>query len=366
MSGREQEYVRQAFLSNYVAPAGPMIEAFEKEFLRISGFAHAVALSSGSAALHLALEGLPKDDKQEVWASTLTFIGSVSAAHHMGSKLVFFDSDIAHWTMDPNLLSHELKAAASNGCLPRAVIPTDLYGQSCDLDEITALCASYEVPVICDSAEAVGTLYKGRHAGRGALAAAFSFNGNKIITSSGGGLLASDDKDLIDRARYLSTQARQQAAHYEHTEVGFNYRLSNICAAIGLGQLQVLNERLQRRREIFQLYKNLLGGVPGITFMPEADYGRSTRWLTVILIDPEKFGTTTDDIRLALEEENIEARPLWKPMHLQPVFRKSRYVGGSVAERLYERGLCVPSGSQMNDEDVCRVAELIRRQAKSS
>jgi dTDP-4-amino-4,6-dideoxygalactose transaminase len=366
MSGREQGYVEDAFASNYVAPAGPMLGAFEKEFAAYTGIPHAVAVSSGTAAIHLALKSLELNPGDEVWASALTFIGSVAPVVHERLSPVFFDADGDTWTISPQLLTEEFHAAAKRGKLPKAVIPTDLYGQPCDLDAILAISAEYGVPVICDSAEAVGARYKERHAGYGAFATVFSFNGNKIITTSGGGLLASHDERVVDRARYFSTQARQPYVHYEHTEVGYNYRMSNICAAIGRGQLEVLNERVARRREIFELYCRLLKGLPGLSFMPEANYGRSTRWLTVILMDSSEFGADREEIRLALEAENVESRPVWKPMHMQPVFANARHIGGAVAERLFEQGLCLPSGSQMSDDDVERVVAIIRTAQKKA
>ena len=359
MSGREEAYVKEAFASNYVAPAGPMLEAFEKEFAGYTGIPHAVAVASGTAAIHLALKSLDLSPGDEIWASTLTFIGSVGAAIHERLTPVFFEPDEKSWTLDPELLREELCAAAKRARLPKAVIPTDLYGQACDLDAIVAACREYDVPVICDSAEAMGARYKNRHAGDGAFASAFSFNGNKIITTSGGGMLASHDARIVERARYLSTQARQPAPHYEHTETGFNYRMSNIAAAIGRGQLEVLDARVARRRAIFEAYRARLGRLPGISFMPEAPYGNSTRWLTVIRIDPVLFGRDREAVRLALEAENIESRPVWKPMHLQPAFAGARHAGGDLSARIFADGLCLPSGSAMTDRDVERAAAAI-------
>lgn len=359
MSGREEAYVKEAFASNYVAPAGPMLEAFEKEFAAYTGIPYTVAVCSGTAAIHLALKNLDLKPGDEFWASTLTFMGSIGAAIHDGLKPVFFEPDAASWNLDPQLLADELDEAAKRGRLPKVVIPTDLYGQSCDLDAILACCNKYGVPVICDSAEAAGTRYKDRHAGAGAFATAVSFNGNKMITTSGGGLLASHDKAVIDRARYLSTQARQPVVHYEHTEVGFNYRMSNISAAIGRGQLEVLDERVARRREIFERYRSRLGMLPGISFMPEAGYGRATRWLTVMRIDPALFGADRNEAMRTLDAQNIESRPVWKPMHRQPVFSDARHVGGSFSEDVFREGLCLPSGSSMSDDDVDRVASIV-------
>ena len=361
MSGAELILVQEAFASNYIAPAGTMLSEFERAFSERTGIAHCVALSSGTAAMHLAIKSLDLAPGDEVWASTLTFIASIGPALYERATPVFIDSDEAAWTLDPDLLDEAISKAARIGKLPKAVIPTDIYGQACDLDRITSICATYNVPVFADSAEAVGCTYRGRHAGKGANAAIFSFNGNKIITASNGGMLASDDRRLIDQARYLATQARENTSHYEHRAVGFNYRLSNICAAIGLGQLQVLDQRVLRRREIFQRYQSTLSDCAGIRFMPEATYGRSTRWLTVMLVDPNVTRCTPEKLRLALDDANIEARPVWKPMHLQPVFAGARVIGGAVAEGLYDRGLCLPSGSSMSDEDVDRISEIVRR-----
>ena len=361
MGGREQEFVRQAFASNYIAPLGPMVDAFEKEFSAYTGIPHCVALSSGTAATHLALRHLGIGPGDEVAASTLTFIGSVTPVTFQGAAPVFVDCDEASWNMDPNLLEQALAEAAERGKLPKAVIPTDLYGQSCDLPRIRAICDRRGIPVICDSAEAMGAKIRGRHAGFDAWAAVVSFNGNKIITTSGGGMLASHDKDLIDHARKLSQQARDPAPWYEHTEIGFNYRMSNMLAAIGRGQLEVLEDRVRRRREIFDGYRARLGDLPGISFMPEPAGSRSNRWLTVALIDPAVFGADTHAVREALEAENIEARPVWKPMHLQPVFKTARVVGGSVSERLFAQGLCLPSGTAMTDADLDRVCGIVRR-----
>lgn len=361
LAGTEETLIKQALASNYIAPAGPLLDRFEKDFADYVD-APCVAVSSGTAALHLALRYLEVGPGDEVWAATLTFIGSIAPAIYQGAQPVFLDCEAASWTLDPELLSEALRTTAREGRRPKAVIPTDLYGQSCDLDAIRDVCADYGVAVICDSAEAVGALYKGRPAGSGALAAAYSFNGNKIITSSGGGMLASRNPALIAAARKWATQAREPAPHYEHLEVGYNYRLSNICAAIGCAQLEVVEARVARRREIFERYRSALGGLPGITFMPELDHGgsRATRWLTVILIDPMVAGADREAVRRALEAEAIEARPVWKPMHLQPVFAQARRFGGTIAETLFDTGLCLPSGSGLTDAQVDRIAEVVR------
>ncbi|MFM9889420.1 MAG: DegT/DnrJ/EryC1/StrS family aminotransferase [Rickettsiales bacterium] len=364
MSGREMAYVTEAFASNYIAPLGPMVDRFETKFSEISGIPYCLALTSGTAAIHLALRGLGIGPGDLVYASSLTFIGSVAPVLYQGATPVFIDADAHSWTMDVDLLSHTLAEAKRQRKLPKAVLPTDLYGQSCDLTGIRNLCESYGVALIIDAAESVGASYEGKHAGYQGDAACFSFNGNKIITSSGGGILASHDKKLIDEARFLSQQARDPAPHYEHHTYGYNYRMSNIVAAVGLGQLEVLGERVARRREIFATYKNALSSLPGIGFMPEANYGKGNRWLSVITVDAEQFGVGREEIRLALETENIEARPVWKPMHLQPVFKDARMVGGAVSEKLFADGLCLPSGSAMSDAELARICDIIRSQCR--
>ena len=484
MGGEEVRFVGETFESNYIAPLGPQVDLFEKEFSEYVGMKYSAAVSSGTAAMHLALRHLgvgpapvecaPVKQKgiggftgqgDEVFASTLTFIGSVTPVVFQGATPVFIDCDRESWNMDPGLLEAELERCAGVGKLPRAVVPTDLYGQCCDLGRIVEICDGYGVPVICDSAEAMGSRFlapqydlpdlpqlntfhchyrefngarRGKqrrpsettdkrfhragkdaerqwsgirgqrsekdreqraesreqrekyeikktdlrpltsdhwlHAGVGAKAAVYSFNGNKIITTSGGGMLVSDDEALIEYARFLAQQAREDFPHYEHKEIGFNYRMSNVLAAIGRGQLRVLDERVKRKREIFDYYQMALGGLPGIQFMPEPEWSKSNRWLTVVLITPKEFGADREQVRLALDEEDIEARPVWKPMHMQPVFGCSgqravgseqqypaRVVGGEVAEDLFDRGLCLPSGTAMTNSDLDRVTEIIRK-----
>lgn len=361
MSGNEQDFIRQAFDSNYIALLGPMVEAFERALADELEVPHVLSTASGTAAIHLALRCLDIQPGDEIWASTLTFIGSVAPIVYERARPVFIDADPNTWTLDPDLLSEALAAAAGRNELPRAILPTDLYGQSCDLNAIVEISGKYGIPVICDSAEAMGTVYRGRKAGSGALMATYSFNGNKMITTSGGGALTSADEKLLQRARYLSTQARDPVVHYEHREVGYNYRMSNILAAIGIAQLRVLADRVARRRQIFQYYVNGLGDLPGISFMPEASYGRHSRWLSVMLIDAAQFGADFEAIRQALEGQNIESRPVWKPMHRQPVFSGARTIGGAVADGFYAKGLCLPSGSGMSQFDQDRVIEVVRR-----
>ncbi|MEM9564895.1 MAG: aminotransferase class I/II-fold pyridoxal phosphate-dependent enzyme [Actinomycetota bacterium] len=359
--GWEVPDVTAALESGWLAPAGPELERFESEISKIVDGRHCVALSSGTAALHLALLGVGVRPGDEVICSTLTFAASANAIVHAGANPVFVDAEERSWNLDPDLLADELTWRARAGNLPAAVLTVDLYGQCCDYDRIAPLCAEYGVPVVEDAAEALGATYRDRPAGAFGAVAAFSFNGNKIITASGGGMLVTGDADLADRARYLATQARQPAAHYEHTEVGFNYRLSNVLAALGRAQLRDLDARVDRRRELNRRYRHLLAEVPGVTFMPEADGCRSTFWLTCLTIDPERAdGIDRDRVRLALEGDDIEARPVWKPMHRQPVYTTAPALLNGVADRLFERGLCLPSGSGMGDDEVERVFDSLR------
>jgi dTDP-4-amino-4,6-dideoxygalactose transaminase len=359
MSGKELAFIEEAFASNYVAPLGPMVDAFEKEFSAFTEIPYVVALSSGTAALHLALRGLGIGPGDTVITPTLTFIAGVSPIVYLGATPIFLDVSPQTWALDVNLLEEELKNSAQKGKLPKAVIPTDLYGQSCDIEAIKQLCAPYGIPVIVDSAESAGATYKGHSVGYHADAAIFSFNGNKIITTAGGGMLASHNKKIIDEARFLSQQARDPAPYYQHTTIGYNYRLSNILAAIGRAQLGVLRQRVERKREIADYYKQNLQHLPGVSFMPEAPYGRSNWWLTPILINEHEFGTSCEQVRLNLEVLNIESRRTWKPMHLQPIFSDIRCVGGKVSEEIFNKGLCLPSGTQMSASDMDRVIGAI-------
>ncbi len=355
----EQRLVQEVFASNWIAPLGPHVDAFEREFAASVGAAHAAAVCSGTAALHLALRRLGVGPGDEVLCSTLTFVASANPIVYQGASPVFVDSDRASWNMDPALLAGELDRAARRGRLPRAVVLVHLYGQSADLDPIFAACDRHGVPVVEDAAEALGSRYRGTSPGSRGRFGAFSFNGNKIITTSGGGMLVSPDAHEIEAVRHLASQARDPAPYYEHSTTGFNYRLSNVLAAIGRGQLRVLRERVAARRRNFAFYADALASEPGLSFMPEASYGRASRWLTVIQVDPRAFGASAEDVRLNLERANIESRPVWKPMHLQPVFAQARRVGGVVAEQLFRHGLCLPSGSAMSDEERSRVVEAL-------
>lgn len=359
MGGSEQKFVEQAFESNFIAPLGPQVNGFEEDFSKISGYAHCAALTSGTAAMHLALRILEVGKGDVVIASDLTFIGSVSPVTFLDAEPVFIDADRKSWNMDPDLLAKAVESCIAEGRKPKAVIPTDLYGQCADYDRILEILEPHSIPLVIDAAESVGSTYKDRFAGKGAFAAVYSFNGNKIITTSGGGMLASDDEEVISKARWLSQQAREPKPYYEHNEIGYNYRMSNVVAAIGRGQLEVLGDRVRRKRDIFDYYKTKLGNVSGLSFMPEADYGRCNRWLTVMQIDAEAFGATPEQVRLALEEVNIESRPVWNPMHRQPVFSNCRIFGGGVGEDLFEHGLCLPSGTALTEEDLDHIVSTI-------
>ena len=361
MSGRELDYAHQAFESHFIAPMGPQPDQFQNVVAEYLGDGtHCIALSSGSAALHLALRicGAGADD--EVWVSSMTFAGGVFPILYENATPVFVDLSPLHWTIDPDLLSEALAEANRQNRLPKAIIPTDLYGQSCDLTRIETIAKQYGVKIIVDSAESLGAAYRdGRKCGTGGDVSILSFNGNKIITTSGGGMFCTKDRKLADQAAFLSTQARDPAPHYQHSTYGYNYRMSNISAAIGLGQMEVLDKRVARRREIFQRYQQGLN-LPGIDFMPEPDGWRSSHWLSIITIDPQICGLTREDVRLALLEKQIESRPLWKPMHLQPLFNGSRYMGKGFDENLFQNGLCLPSGSDMSDSEQDEVIERVK------
>jgi dTDP-4-amino-4,6-dideoxygalactose transaminase len=356
----ERRLLLDAFDSNWIAPLGPHVDAFEREFAQAVGVPHAVALSSGTAALHLALEILGVRRGQEVITSTLTFAATANAICYVGAAPVFVDVSAETWAMDPDLLEHELQRRARNGTQVAAVVTVDLYGQCADYARIEAICQKYGVAIIEDAAEALGASFGSRKAGAFGECAAFSFNGNKIMTTSGGGMLVSHRQDVVDRARHLATQAREAAPHYEHKDVGYNYRMSNLLAAIGRGQLAGLPSKLQRRRAVNEAYRRAFAQTPGIEFMPEAEYGRSNLWLTCVTIEPSLFGATREDVRLNLESANIEARPVWKPMHRQPVFKDCLVIGGAVSDRLFETGICLPSGSNLQQEQQSYVIEAIR------
>jgi dTDP-4-amino-4,6-dideoxygalactose transaminase len=361
MGDREHQFVTEAFETNWIAPIGPHVNAFEQEFCHIVGSSHAAAVSSGTAALHLALKLVGVGVGDEVFCSTLTFSASANPIAYLGATPVFIDSDRVSWNMDPEVLQAALAQRAKVGKLPKAVILVHLYGQSADIDPILKACQEYGVPMIEDAAEALGATYKGRSPGTFGNIGIYSFNGNKIITTSGGGMLVSEDANITSKAKFLATQARDPAPHYQHSEIGYNYRLSNVLAGIGRGQLLVLADRVAARRRNCAVYEQHLGNIPGIEFMPEAPWGSATRWLTCLTIDPTAFGADRERVRLALGEAQIEARPVWKPLHMQPIFKDCECFGGEVAEDLFDRGLCLPSGSNLSDEDLdCVIQEIVK------
>lgn len=349
----------RAFDSNWIAPLGPEVDAFEAELAQRLGVRAAAALSSGTAALHLALVLLEVAPGDEVWTSSLTFAATANAIRYVGATPVFIDSDRQTWTLDPTLLEQALNEAARADRLPKALITVDLYGQCADYDRLLGVCEHHGVPVIEDAAEALGARYDGRPAGSFGRMGVLSFNGNKIITTSGGGALVSNEDALVDRARWLAAQAREPVPHYEHREVGYNYRMSNLLAAVGRAQLARLDGLVDRRRRVNQRYREALGRLAGVEFMPEGPRSQSTCWLTCVLLDPEKLGVDRNAVREQLERYDIEARPVWKPMHLQPAFADCRVIGGQVAARLFEQGLCLPSGSGLSEDDLDRVVQVL-------
>jgi pyridoxal phosphate-dependent aminotransferase EpsN len=368
MSGNEQKYINEAFETNWIAPLGPNVDAFEKELAEYVGAKGAAAVSSGTAAIHLALRLLDVQQGDKVFCSSLTFIASANPILYQGAEPVFIDSEPDTWNMSPLALERAMEAAKKEGKLPKAVIVVNLYGQSAKMDEILAICNHYQVPVVEDAAESLGSTYKGKKSGTFGKFGIYSFNGNKIITTSGGGMLVSDDVEALQKARFLATQARDPAPHYQHSQVGYNYRMSNIVAGIGRAQLEVLDERVKARRAIFDRYVQALGDIEGVHFMPELEGTMSNRWLTTLTIDQQTLGLTPMDIINTLAEENIEARPVWKPLHLQPVFDGVTYYphqeGWSVSDELFANGICLPSGSSMTVEEQNRVIDVFIKALK--
>ena len=359
MCGKEIAFIHEAFDSNYIAPVGPHVDAFEREFCQVTGARYAAAVSSGTAALHLALMLCNISTNDVVACSTFTFAGSAFPIMYLGAIPVFIDSGKNTWNMDPQLFEEAVKDGLKRKNRIKAAIIVHLNGQSADLDPLIEICNKYDIVLIEDAAESLGATYKDRNTGTIGTFGIYSFNGNKIVTTSGGGMLVSDNKELVEKARFLATQARDPFPHYEHSSIGFNYRLSNVCAAIGRGQMSVLNERVKRKRDIFNFYSQKLFAIPGFSFMPEAAYGKSIRWLTCLTIDPAKAGITAELLRLALEKENIESRPLWKPMHLQPVFKKCPSFANGVSEDLFSKGICLPSGTNLSEDDLNRIVDCI-------
>ncbi|WP_235957196.1 DegT/DnrJ/EryC1/StrS family aminotransferase [Paenibacillus apii] len=365
MSGREQLYIDEAFDTNWIAPLGPNVDAFEREIAEYTGSLGAAALSSGTAAIHIALRLLDIGPGDRVFCSSFTFIASANPVLYVGAEPVFIDSEPETWNMSVDALTKAFEDADREGRLPKAVIVVHLYGQSARMKEILALCNRYEVPVIEDAAESLGSTYEGKASGTFGKFGIYSFNGNKIITTSGGGMIVSDDEEALSRARFLATQARDQAPHYQHSVMGYNYRLSNLLAGVGRAQLQVLEERVEARRAVFENYRAAFGELKGIEFMPELPSTRPNRWLTAFTLDEEEAGVNISDLLAALAADNIEARPLWKPLHLQPVFAGSRFYPHSgtlcVSERLFQSGICLPSGSSLSAEQQQRVIDCIWR-----
>ena len=364
MGGEEQSFIKEAFDTNWVVPLGPNVNGFEQDLKHYHALdkQEVVALSAGTAALHLGLIMLGVERDDEVICQSFTFSASANPITYQGAKPVFVDSEPDTWNMDPALLREAIEdRIQKTGRKPKAIIPVHLYGMPAKMDEIIAIAQKYEIPILEDAAEAIGSEYKGKKCGTLGTYGALSFNGNKMITTSGGGALICPNREAADRVTFYATQAREQAPHYQHEKIGYNYRLSNICAGIGRGQMQVLDEHIARRRAIHGLYSQGLGSISGIEVQqnPSAQFN-SNFWLTSILIDPKQTGFDREQLRLRLEEENIESRPLWKPMHLQPVFAACPYYGGSVAEGLFERGLCLPSGSGLSDDEISRVIEVIK------
>src|SRR5690348_17301354 len=361
MGGAEMEFVKDAFDSNWIAPLGPHVDGFEHDLAAfLGGNVHVAALSSGTAALHLALilAGIKQGD--EVICQSFTFSASANPIVYQGAVPVFVDSEEASWNMSPEFLESAIEERLKKGKKTKAIIVVHLYGMPASMKEILEIASRYQIPVIEDAAEALGSKYYENNAGTMGQYGILSFNGNKIITTSGGGALVCTDAKAVQEAQFLAAQARDPAAHYEHSRIGYNYRMSNVCAGIGRGQMLVLTERIRQRRLNFHQYVEGLQQVPGISFLKEPRSCFSNRWLTSILIDPEKAGMTGEDIRLALAQQNIEARPLWKPMHLQPVFTEFPYYGNHVSDGLFEKGLCLPSGSNLSHEDIERVISVIR------
>lgn len=373
LAGTELDTLRRVLDTNYIAPAGPFLNDLEQAFAERSGYRHALALQSGTAALHLAVRHLldsrhPKDFPQPplILASSLSFIASIAPALQMGCEVRLLDVEEESWTMDPILLSHALAEAHAEERPILAVLPTDLYGQRCDIRAILDLCAPHGIPVLCDAAEALGADFTLTPPPQKPWAEITSLNGNKIITASSGGILMSNDSALMDHARKLSQQAREAVAHYEHRELGYNYRMSHLLAGVALAQMAVLEDRVLKRREIFEGYRERLGDLPGISFMPEAPWNRSTRWLTVMRLQPGERALSPESLRRFLEEHDIESRRVWKPLHQQPALSHLRMYSQGVSDRIFEEGLCLPSGSALTPGDLDRISALIRQALSES
>jgi pyridoxal phosphate-dependent aminotransferase EpsN len=360
MGPDERDLLLEAFDSNWIAPLGPHVDAFERELAEVADVPHAAALSSGTAGLHLALLLLGVEASDVVLTSTLTFAATANAIAYVGAEPAFVDADARSWTMDPQRLDDAIATLDREGRRPTAVIAVDLYGQCCDYEAIEAICARWELPLVEDAAESLGSTAHGRPAGGFGDIGVFSFNGNKIITTSGGGMLVSRHEAHVSRARFLATQARDPAPHYQHSTIGYNYRLSNLLAAVGRGQLRTLPDKVAARRANRDHYRQTLGDLPGVTLLEDAPWCRSNSWLTCLQIDADALGVDRETIRLHLDADGIESRPVWKPMHLQPVFAERRCFGGEVSDRLFRDGLCLPSGSSLTDADLARIVARFR------
>ena len=352
--GYEMEYIKEAFDTNWIAPLGANVDGFEKELAAKVGSKYAVALVSGTAAIHMALKAAGVGKGDIVFCQDLTFSATANPIIYQNATPVFIDSDYKTWNMDPKALKEAFEKYYGQ---VKAVIVVHLYGLSANMDKIIEICNKYNVTVIEDAAESLGTYYKGKHTGTFGKFGVFSFNGNKIITTSGGGMLVSDNEEKIQRVRFWSTQSRDKAKHYQHSEIGYNYRMSNIVAGIGRGQLKVLDKRIDKKKYIFEFYKRELGQLEGVDFMPINDWNEPNYWLSCIMLNGK---VKPLDIMVKLEKENIETRPIWKPMHLQPFFAKYDYIGGDVSENLFENGVCLPSDTKMTDEDISRICEIIK------
>jgi len=360
MGENEIKYIQEAFDTNWISPVGPNLSAFEEAIKSYTGTKHAVALSSGTAAIHLALIMLGVKRGDTVLCSSFTFAGSCNPIVYLGAEPVFIDSEEETWNMDPKLLEQAIQQLKKEGRPPKALILVHLYGMPARLNKLMAVAEANNIPVIEDAAEALGSKYEGLQLGTFGLMGVYSFNGNKIITTSGGGALVSNDKKWIEKARFLATQARDPAPHYEHTEIGFNYRLSNISAGIGRGQMEVLDERIKARRRIFEMYKKGFESLEAISFVEEPKGSYANRWLTTIRIDPSA-SVSPEKIRITLEERNIESRPVWKPMHLQPVYNSAKFFANGISERIFTTGLCLPSGSNSPDDRIFETIDTIKR-----
>ena len=366
MSGNEQNYINNAFKENWIAPLGPNVNQFELDIAAYAGVKGASVTSSGTGAIHLALDILGVKQGDSVFCSTFTFVASANPALYLGADITFIDSEVETWNMSPFALERALSDAKKMGKLPKAIIVVNLYGQSAQMDKLLEIANSYNVPIIEDAAESLGAEYKGKKSGTLGKIGIYSFNGNKIITTSGGGVLISDDEEIIGRSRFLATQARDEAPHYQHSVVGYNYRMSNILAGVGIAQLQVLDERVTRRREIFDTYYQELAGIEGVQFMPELNGTKSNRWLTTLTIDQKIIQLNPYEIMDKMNEANIETRALWKPLHMQPLFKENKFYKDknsleSTAGLLFANGLCLPSGSNMTDSDQARVLQKFKK-----